>query len=234
MKSLASMKNTLLFFCLLAVNSANADFVIRPASATADAALGSPGPGDFSVDNLIDLTLTPTAYTSGSTDAATYSANHTVGNFADSSRSNAGATGFVTFDLGAPETISEILVWNDDIRIGEFNSIASLASFELYADNNMSPSTSGTQLSTSSGTTFSVLNVNSMQRFAFTSTTTPVQYIHLNILSNHGSAPRTGFGEVAFVTVPEPSALLCVGFVCCAGLMRSLLLAKSNFLACIL
>ena len=105
------------------------------------------------------------------------------------------------FDLGAPQNIEQVALWQAGFTSTLLNEIT------------LATSATSSGLFTDVGT-FNVVgganNLNPAQVFDLTDTTG--QFVRLTINSNHGNTNATGFGEIAFEVsaVPEPSSFVCV------------------------
>ncbi len=128
-------------------------------------------------------------------------------------------SGTVTFTFSNAVTIREFLLWNITGNNG-------IREFQLFADNNDDFSDGpGSML----GETFTANREAEFpvaaQRFSFSATTT--QYVHLNILNNHGGS-FLGIGKTAFEVPFENTPISGIIFLLGAGGINYLRLKKNS------
>lgn len=116
----------------------------------------------------------------------------------------------LTFDLGGSADINAIHIWNYT-RTGEQDR--GVRNFSIFT------STNGVDFS-ASGVTFTDFDVVpytgvtqrvSVQSRSLSATLSGITHIQFQSLTNHGDTTYTGFGEIRFGAVPEPSAALLGG-----------------------
>lgn len=194
----------LLGVSLFAAPAAFAQTIIEPTAVTSPQGSISGQP----LGNIINQSGLSSTYTSGVTDFATFTSTvtHSGSSNEGFTNSHAGMPQQITFNLGAPATISAIAFW-------AANNIGTVTQFQLFADDdsNYSNGTSG-QLGTTFSSAAGTGGANAAQVFTFASTTT--QYVHLNVLNTQGGTNLyPGIGEVAFRSVggssaaPEPGSI---------------------------
>lgn len=178
-----------------------------------------------SISHITNQSGLSTAYTSGVTNFATYSATHTTRSLSNSwTTSSSSLGGYVTFDLGALYDLRALALWN-------IGGTTRLVNFSLYADTNANTSSVGTLIGS-----FSAAPSTSpfpIQRFYFTNPVT-TQFVQMRLDSNSGGS-TLGLVEVAFggstpAAVPEPLTILgaatAIGFG--ANFKRRLAKAKQS------
>ncbi len=172
--------------------------ILRPNSVTSNLTVIE----GFSLDNLINQSGLSRSYTSGVTP---WSEVNTITATSREVRRNTWAGQLtsqsrrLTFDLGRRRGIQGLALWN-------VNTNDSINQFELYADNDNDFNNGGTtRLGMNGNFTFSAPvrtdTTLSVDTFSFTATET--RYVHLNILSNHGTAEIVATSEIAFRTPLE-------------------------------
>jgi hypothetical protein len=197
-----------LFLLVFSATNSHASVMLQPAAvSTTMGQLGGSG-GLFDVSQLVSQVGLTTPYTSGVTDAATYSSTHA--NSRDEWQAGPGVTtGFVSFDLGSVVGVDGFRLWNSSWFTGP--GPVDVNQFTLFADNDFDPS-NGLGASLGTFTATSTEADHPMQSFSFGTAST--RYIQMQIESNHGGA-GSGFAEAAFTgttgTVPEPSILALLG-----------------------
>ncbi len=121
-------------------------------------------------------------------------------------------SGVLTFDLGGEFQIVAIGIWNISGNSG-------IRGFEVFADNDANFDNGGRTL-LGQGNFSSVnlsFNRSSILRRYLTEARLNTQYVHLNILSNHGGN-AVGLGEVVFAEIPfEFSNLPAMVFLVAVG-----------------
>ena len=126
----------------------------------------------------------------------------------------------MTFNLGNFYTIEKFALWNA-------SDIAAINNFELFAN-------SDNDFSNANKTLLGTFNANLVpndslaQIFSFAATQT--QFVHLNILSNHGRDGFISAGEVAFAQVPFEFGPIpgIIGIVAVIGIVRLVLCERSG------
>jgi len=197
--------------------------LIQPTAVTTTAAeIGLP------LDNLINQSGLSTGYTSGVTlatsVASTTHSNVAISNGWASSQPDGFSSFFLSFDLGAAESIAAVRLWSTTINTG--GADGDVEDFLVFADSDDDP-TNGGLISLGSFTSADqtqIANDRPAEDFALNLSTS--QFFHLQINSNRGDVNNldstvTSLGEVAFITVsaiPEPSAVLLLGAMA-GGLM---------------
>lgn len=113
----------------------------------------------------------------------------------------------ITFQLGAvPQDLLGLSFWNlTGLSSGSFSTAMGVQNANLeYSTDGTNFSSLWTGSFTRGGTTISgpeTVDFNLVKG---------VTHVRLNITSNHGQAQRVGFNEIAFKTIPEPSASLAL------------------------
>ena len=167
--------------------------------------------GSFGLENVINQSGLSSPYVSGVTDFAAYLATTTH----DSSGSlNSGFTGAqappgqFSLDLGSAQTINGLAFW-------DVANSGSVASFRLYADNDMNFGNGGLTLIgtfTATGGGFGEAQPVLGQVFNFAPITT--EFLHVDVINMEGGTSLfPGIGELAVreAPVPEPATLTLLG-----------------------
>lgn len=197
--------------------------ILQPVGATASSSI-------FPASNIINQSGLSTSYISGVTDFNTYTTTATHTSAPGIDWIGSGSTALLTFDLGSSEAIDSFALWNFSASP---NSLG-VNEFQLFADNdNNFVNGTTSQLGNNLFAALSTSNPASAQVFNLTATDT--QYVHMNILSNHGAAD-VALGEVAFqsaaASVPfefSPSlGLLAVGGIWGASRLRKNLATRKE------
>ena len=178
----------------LAASVAQADFVWQPTAASTNMGMFN---NLFNIDFTISQIGLTNPYISGVTDADTYVSTHD--DIVDEWQSAVGTpTGFVTYDLGSVVSATGIFLWNSSWSTG---GNIDLNEFTLFSDVDDDPG-NGTTNNLGTFNAAQTGGPHPMQRFNFAQELT--QFIHVEILTNHGSPTNTGFSELAFIVVPGP------------------------------
>jgi hypothetical protein len=119
---------------------------------------------------------------------------------------------FLSFDLGAAESISALRLWSTTVTTA--GARGDVEDFEVFSDNDFDPTNGGLTSLGSFTAADQTGNDRPAEDFALNLTTS--RYFHFQINSNRGDinnvdSTRTSLGEVAFITVsaiPEPAALM--------------------------
>lgn len=188
----------------LATNVARADFVWQPTAASTNMGVFN---NIFNIDFTISQIGLTNPYISGVTDASTYSSTHN--DIFDEWQSQVGIrTGFVTYDLGAVVAATGMFLWNSSWSTG---GNIDVNQFTLFSDDDNDPF-NGTTADLGTFNAAETGGPHPMQTFDFA--TTPTRFVHMEILTNHGSPTNSGFSEVAFIVVPGPASLGLLGCIC--------------------
>ena len=172
--------------------------------------------GGLPTNNLINQSGLSSPYTSGVTLAAsTASTTHADTAFTNgwaSDQTGGFSPFFLSFDLGATESIAAVRLWNTTVTT--VGARGDVEDFEVFSDSDFDPTNGG--LVSLGIFTAADLTGNDRPAEDFALNLTTSQFFHLEINSNRGDdnnidSTRTSLGEVAFITVspiPEPSALI--------------------------
>lgn len=218
-----------IFFVATINSMAKGDLVLAPSSVAASSNLTT-----GSLVNITNQSGLATTYTSGSTDATGYAPSHSLMNNDKWVSSFTGTNHYLTFDFMSTVTLNSVLIWNAHIQTESIMD-GSLYEFGLYADTDNNPTNGSTQIGLDRmlGDVDVATATNApMQPFTFVdSASMPVstRFVHLKLISNHAdNSEGIGFGEIAFVQVPEPSAFLAVGCSLIAVVLSSSLRKSSE------
>jgi len=185
------------FAFVLCSHAASASTILGPISASTNMGVDDP---TFALVNSLNQNGLSDSYAGGVTDLDTFvsATTHTnsfnaINNIWLSTKGI--ATGYVDFELGDSQWIDAFVLWN-------YNNSSAIDQFRLTTK-------AGSVLGTFSAEQTSLRDQIGAQVFRFTPTF--ADSVHMEILSNNGSA-WTAISEVAFgVTVPEPAALTLLG-----------------------
>lgn len=161
--------------------------------------------GSYPLLNIINQSGLSAGYVSGVTDFASYTATTTGVGLAGAGFTGTESNGpqQFTFDLGSSTLIDAIAIWQS-------GSVGSVATFELYADDDGDFSNGVGALLL--GSTALASQVTNAQVFNFAAVST--RFVHLNGLSSLQPPDYYGLNEVIFNganSVPEPGSIVLLG-----------------------
>jgi hypothetical protein len=199
---------------ILAPAVEGATVILQAESVTTD--MGTePSIDGSGVFNLIDQSGLSVGYTSGVDNFDAYLAGSPEHNNSTSTvwQSDSVQTGNVDFDLGGIFLVEEIAFWNIPFNGSAVTQVQLFASNDPTFENAidlgvfMIPYEEGP---------------SSLPAELLDIADTSAQFVRIEVQENFDDAPRSGFAEVAFGVVPEPSAslLACTALVVLAALRR--------------
>ncbi|KGJ89524.1 PEP-CTERM sorting domain-containing protein [Colwellia psychrerythraea] len=195
----------IILMSLLVPTAANATLI---QANTISTNMGAINPS-FLIQDVINPNGLSALYVSGLTDFDSYVAGttHSVA-FEQWISSENIVTGIISFDFGGNVSLNAMALWNSSWG-GSGGAIA-VNQFELLFDND---NNFGNGVIGSLGV-FNATNTNNphpSEVFNFASTS--LQFLHMNIQSNHGAISYSGFADVVFrsTDMPEPTSLALFG-----------------------